>query len=253
MSRPVLAIGWDVGGWRGTKQGLATVAWTPDSGFAVRCLARAQSLAGLEREGRLEHFEQFVLAASGATASTSTHRVVLAMDAPFGFPHSFRQLLAGSASPVEVTSGMLKNSYAFRRTDLSISERFKMPLSASFDKLGNNATVAMHYLSSWRKEGLRVLPFDEDDGEGAIAVEVYPAVAGPVRGVLPAWLDPLLSCANARPDLHQRDAVICAGLAMAYVAPGLNGLPRLQGPETGLPEREGWIYAPEGDWRQGLA
>ena len=31
--------------------------------------------------------------------------------------------------------------------------RFKVPLSASLDKLGNNANLAMHYAMGWRQEG----------------------------------------------------------------------------------------------------
>jgi hypothetical protein len=249
MPRSVIAIGWDVGGWRGTRQGLATVAWSQEHGFTVYCVRRSQSLAKLAKAGQLEDFDQFVKIASGG-ASAASHRVVLAIDAPFGFPFAFRQLLAGATSRVNVARGILDNPYAFRRTDLRIKDRFKMPLSASFDKLGNNATVAMHSLSIWRAAGLRVLPFDEDDGESAIALEVYPAVAGPGQGLLPMWLDPLLSCSAAHPDMHQRDAVICAGLAMAYAQPGLAGLPRLRGPEDDLPEGEGWIYAPESEWRR---
>jgi hypothetical protein len=248
MVRPVLAIGWDVGGWRGTRQGLATVSLSPEGGFTVRCLPRSRSLADLAQAGPLEDFVHFVAIASGDVAAATTHRVVLAMDAPFGFPAAFQRLANRTTEPVNLSAGILANPYAFRRTDVRISERFKMPLSASFDKLGNNATVAMHYLSSWRAQGLRVLPFDTDDGRSPVALEVYPAVAGPARGIDPNWLDPMQSCSDGTPDPHQRDALICAGLAMAYAHPGHSRLPRLEGAEPDMPEGEGWIFAPVGRW-----
>jgi hypothetical protein len=51
-------------------------------------------------------------------------------------------------------------------------------LSASFDKLGNNATVAMHHARRLAQQHrAHVLPFDEPDGAAVSIIEVYPALA----------------------------------------------------------------------------
>ena len=159
MQRPVVAIGWDAGGWRGKKQGLAALVCHENGEISLLQRPTGRSL---EQWDEVRRLDEFIQVATAGTVTRQSHRVV-AIDAPLGFPSAFTHLLNGEAAVVDLEKEMIHNPYAFRETDREIAARFKMPLSASFDKLGNNATVAMHYVSGWRGEGPRVPPFDEDD------------------------------------------------------------------------------------------
>lgn len=245
MQRPVVAIGWDAGGWRGKKQGLA--ALIREETGQIRLL-QPPSGRSLEQWGEAHRLDRFVEVATAGTATRKSHRVVIGIDAPLGFPSAFTKLLNGTATAVNLEKEMIHNRYAFRETDRVIAERFKMPLSASFDKLGNNASVAMHYALGWREQGLRVLPFDVDDGVSDIAIEVYPAiVCESAGGDRPSWLQPILNLAEGlERGSDTQDALVCAALALAYHSCGTGGLPRMAGPDRELPKGEGWIYTPEG-------
>ena len=72
----------------------------------------------------------------------------------------------------------IDNPLAYRETDRHVYRAFgKKPLSGSFDKLGNNATVAMVYTRRLSATGqLRVMPFDEPLIGIPTAIEVYPAL-----------------------------------------------------------------------------
>lgn len=249
MQRPVVAIGWDAGGWRGKKQGLAALA--RDEGGHIRLL-QPPSGRSLEQWGEAHLLDRFVEVATGGMVSRRSHRVVIAIDAPLGFPSAFTGLLNGTAGTVDLGMEMIHNRYAFRETDRNIAGRFKMPLSASFDKLGNNATVAMHHVQGWRQQSLRVLPFDEDDGVSDIGIEVYPAiVCDAPGGERPAWLQQILDLAKElERGSDTQDALVCAALALAYHSQGSHGFPRMVGPDRELPAGEGWIYTPESvGWR----
>jgi hypothetical protein len=78
-----------------------------------------------------------------------------------GFPVAFSELLAQRSTPSFDPSGPeIENPLAYRETDRQIYRTFrKKPLSGSFDKLGNNATVAMVHTRRLSTAGqLRVAP-----------------------------------------------------------------------------------------------
>ena len=182
-------------------------------------------------------FEEFVRWTTQLLGfSYSGERVILAVDAPFGFPHAFRALLNGTPATHWRASGQISNPYAYRQTDRVIHQRFKTPLSASFDKLGNNATVAMHCLAAWREESrLQVLPFDESDADEPVAIEVYPAlIRTSATGARPDWYR-LIAPDWVDTTGDASDAVVCAALAMAWACPGQWGLPMLASPPADLP------------------
>ncbi len=238
--RPVVAIGWDVGGWCGTKQGIAALSGDASGEIVIHRQPVSGSLADWPDAAL---FDDWVRFATNGRASASSHRVVVAVDAPFGFPEALGRLLAGQITAVPSAPRALDVPYAYRATDRSIAERFKLPLSAAFDKLGNNTTVAMHYLARWRRDGLNVLPFDKDDSASPVALEVYPAVVRESRqGSRLRWLKQILRIATPRvgSGSDEEDALVCAALALAYGADGAWGLPRLEGPSGPLPAGEGW-------------
>jgi hypothetical protein len=255
--KDVLAVGWDVGGWRGSKQAVAVTTWergAPEWPGEACCL----KLADLPADWGLQDLVR--LAWQDAPGDLlQRYRVVLAIDAPLGFPIAFADLLAGKPAPsFGPDGGEIDNPLAYRVTDRHVFEQFKKkPLSASFDKLGNNATVAMVHTRRLRAKGqLRVPPFDAVEDGIATGIEVYPALVKQkrthgdreklrciprVEEMLPSGMKPGDEC----------DACVCALMALAFGHAGrANGLPTLieSRPVTEQIGREGWIYHPDPSW-----
>lgn len=156
------------------------------------------------------------------------NRVIFAIDAPLGFPIAFRQLLAGQLPDNVHVRREVDRRFAYRETERWICETFaKKPLSTPFDKLGNNATVAMYHAAHRAStEGFQIVTFHADNG-GDVMIEVYPAlVKDPATGICAPRIARLLP--SGLPDRSdQQDAAISALHAMAYALQGgCNGLPR---------------------------
>lgn len=272
-SAAVLGIGWDVGGWMGSRQGVA-VARLDTGSDKLSWVGRPATFA-LPRD-RPSSPEWLLETAEiqRATDLLQTHRVVIAIDAPLGFPRNFCELLAGRPSCTGERGATwrpdteLENRLAYRATDRHVGHMARKPLSASFDRIGNCASVAMLHLRAWREEqGAVVRPMDS--GPGVIEViEVYPALVkgvpvarapqsdGDLRGrervnralhpefgaVLRRMEYPsegvfserrMESLGRDEPDAF--DACICAVHALCFAANGAAMLPRLVGPED-VPE-----------------
>ncbi len=186
----------------------------------------------------------FHLACPSASVDLFGYRVVLAIDAPLGFPIEFAQLLGGGAVDAPQARGReIENRLAYRDTDREVYRVFKKkPLSASFDKLGNNATVAMvHCRRLAVTKQLCVVPSDQEDGTIPTAIEVYPALIKNARYV--SRFGALIPKHTTDPDAL--DAALCALLGLAYV--GDARLPHLHRPaerQMDAARREGWIYYP---------
>jgi hypothetical protein len=241
MARELLAVGWDVGGWRGDKQAVAVCCAGQGKAQWLGDQVRFRITKPQDKGGTLEALVH--LAWPEAPHDLwDRYRPVLAIDAPLGFPKAFVDLLNGKSPVIPL---------AYRETDRHIHKTFtKKPLSASFDRLGNNATVAISFARHW---GARMLPFDEDDGHSPLIIEVYPALVKQpkspicyrtIRRLLPRGL-------KANSDEH--DAAVCAIMALAF---GLKGqrdwLPKLERPnghiERDVTRTEGWIYYAPRDW-----
>lgn len=257
----VLAIGWDVGGWAGARHGFATIHYA--GGMASVGVAR--EAVTLPPCNSFSHWVDWVTGHCGKSSDSTSaqagtppaERIVVGIDAPFGFPAAQGDLFQRRPAPLSDTGGFLENPYAFRATDRHIARHFKRPLSASFDKLGNNATVAMHHLAAWGND-VCVLPFEEDNGTRPVVLEVYPAIlwhgprSQPRRDEeRPAWFQSLPEAGWPQRDDHVKDALVCAALALAYASPGDQQRPGLQRPTFDVPAGEGWIYYPKGsEWHK---
>ena len=245
--RKILAVGWDVGGWRGAKQAVAV----------MRQLDRQRDWVGIPRTFKIEAFTQ-----SGGSLLDlirfgwpdvpidvfDQYRIIVAIDAPLGFPVAFQQLISRKPSAKIELGPEINNPFAYRETDRWVHQSFgKKPLSASFDKLGNVATVAMYHAERWAiTAGFPIVPFQPDDDHHAI-IEVYPAlVKDPATSVCASqFARHLPGDLPARSD--KLDAAICALHALAYALQGQDrDLPRLVGPPDALVQSavsvEGWIY-----------
>ena len=71
-------------------------------------------------------------------------RLALGIDAPLAFPRALADLLAGWGSGFPVPQREIDNPYAYRDCERWLYQHYgKKPLSATFDRLGNNATLAL--------------------------------------------------------------------------------------------------------------
>lgn len=253
-----LCLGWDVGGWHGSRDGLGALVLRADgtvdvAGSPVRC-----SLGREIAEGR---FSLDVIVRRLAVASTpdAVNRVVLGIDAPFALPESFTEAVG---TPLNVRHGLagglpadyIENRLAFRFTDREVFRLTgKHPMSASFNLLTNSTMkgrAALSQLAATDSDDVRVLPFDHDDEDARLVViEVYPALwkrEGCARN--PA-LRKVLEALPEDLDPDAVDGVLSALTAAAYEATRMeleSDLPWILPPPSQEPRvrTEGWIYIP---------
>ena len=184
---------------------------------------------------------------------SDSQRVVVAVDAPLSFPAQFRRLLSGEGVEFLVPDREIESELAYRETDRHVHERLgKKPISAAFDKLGNNATVAMVHARRWHEcDEFSVPPLTEVRNPDRVIIEVYPALAkdrrtGEARGILSSLIP-----SEAKRGTDAYDAAICALHAAKFgCGQALQEIPPLVGPEpvTEVIAEEGWIYyfSPDG-------
>ena len=265
MVHEVLYIGWDVGGWEGSCDGLAVLRCGRD-GHVELCGEPKRVRLGrrLTNEFRADD----LLAACGVVQPRN--RVVIGIDAPLGWPAEFVRLVtAGPHGPepyVPGDGGEIENRLAYRLTDRVVRKRCgKKPLSGAFDRLGGNATKAITVCQLLRKNaGAVVVPQEEDTEQPVVICEAYPA---PWKEHARKEGGLLKSAAEALPGLDmpplgtdEADAVLCALTAACYDNQARElkrGLPELWLPEdeftianvepggTRLVQQEGWIYFPK--------
>ncbi|MCV5480433.1 hypothetical protein OFN48_34325, partial [Escherichia coli] len=71
-------------------------------------------------------------------------QLALGIDAPLAFPRALRDLLNGQPHSCAVPEREIDNPYAYRDCERWLYQQYgKKPLSATFDRLGNNATLAL--------------------------------------------------------------------------------------------------------------
>ena len=258
MRQPVLGVGWDVGGWIGRKQAVAIAEWKDHS---AQWLATPTCFS-IGQLGERWGVDDLVRCAwpDAPSEILESREVVMAIDAPLGFPVAFSELLAQRSTPSFDPSGPeIENPLAYRETDRHIYRTFrKKPLSGSFDKLGNNATVAMVHTRRLSTAGqLRVAPFDEPQIGIPTAIEVYPALLKRKKRIGNKYAPECLPTVHGllprgvSDGTDECDACLCALLALAYGYRGqIVGLPTIQGPTGAIAEikREGWIFYSASDW-----
>jgi predicted nuclease with RNAse H fold len=175
-----------------------------------------------------------------------SHRVLLALDAPLGWPAALGRELArhrAGAPLVPAAHAMFR-----RMTDDEIYKRFKKrPLEVAADRIARAAHAALKFL-----EELRVLVDHElplvwsPKWRGRIGViEIYPAATRialglPRGGGSLAGLESRVRFGSEPSSEHARDAVVCAITAEEFLAGRTIGPIRGQ---RALAEHEGWIWA----------
>ncbi|MEW6669397.1 MAG: DUF429 domain-containing protein [Thermodesulfobacteriota bacterium] len=244
MDKPLVALGWDVRGWLNSQQATAV----------ARLAAGSRSIEWLVSEpfsfdkGSIPGFVALAVPAVGdaiAAELRSAQNMAIAIDAPLAFPKDFSDLVSGKEARHPVPAKELENRLAYRDCERWVAGEFgRKPLSAPFDKLGNNASLAMSVVHELAREGFVVVPQRKSHADRAV-IEVYPgivkrgarrsdpAVPGLARH-LPEGLEP---------GTDRYDAAICAVLGLVYLGGGPKlDLPNLVAFPAGADPSEGWIF-----------
>lgn len=247
MKSNIIAIGWDVRGWRGKQQAVAVIKLDLASG-------KSEPQWWLSSDFQFKAGEQLCLSSlirptlgdDGMAMIEQADRVVIGIDASLAFPRGFGELLNNPSSEYVPTATEIENPLAYRDCERWIYQTHgKKPLSASFDKLGNGATLAMALCHGLRKEGFMVIPQDGDQADRAI-IEVYPALTKREPKRAAAAIDIIHQLIPGDVDVgsDQYDAAICAIVAAVFAGAGLTlGLPDLVGFEPNFDRAEGWVYS----------
>jgi hypothetical protein len=175
--------------------------------------------------------------------------VLIALDAPLGWPRALGACLSGH------TAGMVlgaESNQLFRRAaDVEIKQRLgKLPLEVGANFIARTAVAALVLLDCIRKDSGRSIPLAWAPAESAPwrAIEAYPAATrighgAPDAGGSLEGLGDVLDCSAVPSTLlqidHVGDAAVCSLAAADFL------LGRAVGPvDHELALVEGWIWAP---------
>ena len=251
-ANPVIAIGWEVRGWRGSDQAVAILSFGAGSS-AYQWLGIS---GGFRFEpGKPLGLHSLVGQVPGdplAGWDLADTRVIVGIDAPLAFPAPFVSLVKSQGMSGYCPPGReIDNVFAYRDCERWILEQHaRKPLSATFDRLGNNATLAICLARGLGEAGFRIVPVEAGRVDHAV-IEVYPAITkrgkkksdravASVERHIPDHLTP---------GTDPYDAAICAILAAVYAGQGkVLDLPDLPGPQPGYDPAEGWIYGLPADY-----
>ncbi len=266
----VLAIGWDVGGWMGKNHGVAACFWDKQSDSLVwigtpkkLSIPRGSYISIDHILSELTEKSENVYA--NELFQNGESSVIIGADAPLGVPVAFHNLIDVNANQTETRELMekqqlqlinrpakeIENPFAYRYTDRFIYSKFnKKPLSAVFDRLGNNCTAAIGHALKWQHDyGFQINPIHTRGNACKIGsrqiIEVYPAL---VSEQLQSFLNEFLPKHYKFADWdrqHDFDAAICAIMAACHGAGNFSKkLPELVPPPEDISEvdTEGWIY-----------
>jgi hypothetical protein len=259
----VFLIGWDVGSWK----------CSGDSQDAIRVLrCDGASLVSVgEFEGNL--LKQLhgqapslaaLLSAAGVDISDDS-KLILAIDAVFGWPIQFLKLLGGDASYLPHCGDRnTSNRYLYRETERFLDDMFAMgshpPMTAVGDAIGGAGAKAQWFIRHIRNSTpCYVPPLDAWDLTAAAAatislIEVYPSAAK-LSGAFQEIALPAGTKASVLGKGDAEDAMRSALVAACYAETiGLigNGYPHVYlttGKHTAQLNQsaigtEGWIFTP---------
>lgn len=246
MSQKLFGIGWDVGGWQGSHQAVAVASLCTNTS-TVEWLGVSEAFPF--EIGNSPYLIDLLIPAVGNKTAKSIAQeecLTIAIDAPLAFPKDFVGLMRNE-NPMEfsIPEKEIENKLAYRECERWIYDVFgKKPLSATFDKLGNNATLALMVVANLRKKGFTLIPQEGNSAHLSI-IEVYPALikSEPTRA---SCAIPKVACHlpnNLEQGADPYDAAICALLAILYQGGYKRlGLPELTQPPQHFDFDEGWIY-----------
>jgi predicted nuclease with RNAse H fold len=227
-------IGWDVGGWNCDRNKV--------SRDAIVILGGGKEIVGNPWRGNLKSVindsktgpkwidELFSLC--GAWYDEDPLSITLAIDAPLGFSAEFLAL-ASDLKPVSAVGDFETNAYLFRETERHLFRKGLRPLSAIQDMIGSQATKARHVLAKYANK-VEVCGVWTDSRLIRV-VEAYPAASKQS-----ALMQELRESYGPLGHADKDDALVCALTAYLFAEQPA----RLIGPDTTIPECEGWIWLP---------
>ena len=189
MTYSVLLVGWDVGPWKcsgDSEDALALLGWDGSRLSVIGPGFHGNLFTKMCGEPDLAAF----LSVAGWPKPFGEVKVVIAVDAVFGWPRRFVELVSGKSDYKPSTAKDDRNTdnrFLHRETERFLIAVLKLkspnlPKTAVGDAIGSAATKAQYLLSSLRKrELLYVPPLDPWDQAKAkearvTVIEVYPGV-----------------------------------------------------------------------------
>lgn len=235
----ILGIGWDVGGWMGKKNAFAFSSFdTQEKSFSF--LGHPFHLS-VPASG---FFDIKSLAENNDVDFEAFDKIVIGIDAPLGFPRKYKEMVNGNISEMPKPSKEIFSPFAYRECERHIYETFKKKsLSAPFDKIGNNLTLALYQSHFWNKEyGFNIHPQNQKDNDKRIAIEVYPALAK--METTYEHIQMFLEHYKNNVNDDEWDALICSLIATIHGAKNdfIHGIGTFPPPNDEITKEEGWIY-----------
>ncbi len=230
--RPILFIGWDVGGWhcdrnRHSRDALVVL---DETGRLVGEPWRGNLSAALSAADSDELLSS--LAERCHAAFDRAARCLMAVDATLGFPQAFVSLLSGEIRACDLPERSDQHPLLFRRTDRFLAQRGFRPLSPVKDMIGAQATKAICLRRRFAPRVVETGVWSDASGRLRI-IEAYPATLKRVDGFeLP------FSLRSAHADVQ--DAWRCARLAWLFY----HDREALCSPPKDVSDEEGWIWVP---------
>lgn len=245
MSNDIISIGWDVRGWQSKQQATAVLKvsiesnkyeWLGVSELFSFTQGEKPSLDELLRPAVGEGLSQQLL---------TNEMITLAIDAPLGFSQDYINLLQGKNPNINVPTSEIENTLAYRDCERWVAQNYdKKPLSGAFDKLGNNATLAMSIAENLKQDDFVLIPQKANNADRSV-IEVYPGIckAGKQRVSLAISSIARILPSEVIPGTDQYDAAICAVIGALYSgASQVLDIPMLEPIPNNINLKEGWIF-----------
>lgn len=238
-----IVIGWDVRGWMSKEQAVAVLLVLDDRiewlGFCERFkFSQSEPLT-------LSSLINPTFEGDALLSIINFTDIIVAIDAPLAFSSDFCALVEGKPQFLEPPKSEIDNKLAYRDCERWVREQFnKKPLSASFDKLGNNASLAISLARGLKSEGFGLVPQDGKPSARSI-IEVYPGLTKKGMGRHHAVISSLARYMPIQfePGTDIYDAAICALLGAVYSGWGRTlNIPPLVQPTADYDVKEGWIF-----------
>ncbi|MFW6266173.1 MAG: hypothetical protein ACOC21_01265 [Halanaerobiales bacterium] len=244
----VIAVGWDVGGWMGSNHGFAVSKWNKEQGRVEWAAVPASYSIPYDSLFYLDHI--FSKMGLEKLNKLEDNKIIVAVDASLGYSKEYINFIQGKNKYFKKPQKEIYNPLAYRETERIIYKKFnKKPLSAPFDRLGNNSTVAISHCRLWKeKYGFKLNPQDisekNEEGENRIIIEVYPSllkdekfcdIEKRMRERIPA---------EVKRGTDAYDASLCSLMALSKeVEDKQLDIPEPAGPPEGYSKtEEGWIF-----------
>jgi hypothetical protein len=179
-------IGWDVGSWKCTGESQDAIRILRCDGGSLVSVGQFEGNLLTQLNGHPPSL--MVMLSAAGVRLPDDHKLIVAIDAVFGWPTQFLKLLAGDASYLpNCADRNTANRYLYRETERFLDGTFAMgshpPMTAVGDAIGGAGAKAQWFLRHIRNAGNCFVPPLDPWTTGAAAganlslIEVYPSAA----------------------------------------------------------------------------